>query len=644
MVRNHQAKGRVPQCSSCAEVVASWLGIDESTRGEPLSGQNVALVEKHLQYCLANHAVYRAGSFLPKRLIDLGRDGATHPRLVLTHQEIENQAFPAETVLYAALSYCWGPPADAVTQLKTEVHTLDSRLQEIPEAEMSAVMRDAVAVCRALKIRFLWIDSVCIVQDDRSDWEAESQQMGSIYRHSLLTICAPASHSCHQGFLDSGNDKIDVPFQSRIETSIVGSYTIEGQGLESGMSMLHPNNRSPYNIDIRVSSWATRGWVFQERKLSPRKIVFGRSMFHLVCAHECISQNGLVLRSPVTETLVRVFQALELGIFNDEEVHMAWAEIASEYAGLTLGQPLDRLPAISGLAKVFAESVGLSEDLYVAGLWKPHLLKGYGLLWQREAVCSRQELLNQFRRAQNFIAPTWTWANQAKSFKPGYLHYDLTGSPTRIHSRAEFRKMDIQTARAGLNAFGSITSGTIRMTGRLKTYASLRMSNQYSSTHARRVFEGGNRIADCVLDWVVHRDGEEQGGLLLLPLLSTCPGAAPGLLIYDELKGYDMLVQGDNDRQVVPSSDPYTFSATMDITVLRRITTDSGQEDIESICRCSTAYADQEQADRDVFGIVLYPSDTSGQYWRVGVFFSEALETGGLALFRDMPYQEFDIV
>lgn len=626
------------------EAVTHWLEIDKSTQGEPLSDQNVALVDKHLQYCLANHAVYRAGFFLPTRLIDLGQDNAAHPRLVVTCQEIDNQAFLPETVRYAALSYCWGPPVDAATQLKTERRTLSSRMQKIPEAEMSTVMRDAVAVCRALKIRFLWVDSVCIVQDDKSDWEAESQQMGSIYRHSLLTICAPVSHSCHQGFLSSRIHKIDVPFRSGIETSIAGSYTIENQGLESEMSLLHPSNRTPYNIDIGVSSWATRGWVFQERKLSPRKLVFGRSMFHLVCAHESISQNGLVLPSPVTESLVPVFQALESNVFNYEDVHMAWAEVASQYADLALHQPLDRLPAISGLAKLFAESVRLPEDSYAAGLWKPHLLKGYGLLWQREAVHSRQELLSLFRAAQHFIAPTWSWANQARSFKPGYLHYNLHQSPTRPHSRVEFQKMDIQTARAGLNAFGSVTSGTIMMTGRLKTYASLRMSKQYFSTHARRVFEGENHIADCVLDWTVHQDGEEQDELLLLPLLSTCPGVAPGLLIYDELKGFDMLLQGGEARQVVPSSDPYTFSATLNATVSNRTTTGGGQEDTKPERQHCAACTDKENADRDVFGIVLYRSDTPGKYWRVGVFFSEALETGGLALFRDTAYQEFDIV
>ncbi|KAH8878951.1 hypothetical protein GQ53DRAFT_673122, partial [Thozetella sp. PMI_491] len=281
----------------------------------------------------------------------------------------------------------------------------------IQEAEMSTVMRDALAVCKALRIRFLWIDSVCIVQDDKSDWELESQQMGSIYRHSFLTICAPASHSCRQGFLGSHNDKIDVPFQSHINASIMGSYTIENQGLDSQMRFLHPNNRTPYNIGNTVSSWATRGWMFQERKLSPRKPVFGRSMFPFVCAHHSICQNGFALPSSMMEMLLRAFRALELRLLNDEDVHMAWTEITCQYADLTLQQPHDRLPAKSGLAQLFANSTRLLEDSYVAGLWEPHVLKGYGLLWQREAIHTRQSLLNQFWVAQHLKLPTWSWAN-----------------------------------------------------------------------------------------------------------------------------------------------------------------------------------------------------------------------------------------
>ena len=86
----------------------------------------------------------------------------------------------SEDVKYAALSNCWGSSADAATQPKTERASLAKRLQEIPLYEMSSVMKDAVGVCKALDIRFLWIDSLFIVQDDTSDWERESEQMGSI--------------------------------------------------------------------------------------------------------------------------------------------------------------------------------------------------------------------------------------------------------------------------------------------------------------------------------------------------------------------------------------------------------------------------------------------------------------------------------
>ncbi|KAH8878950.1 hypothetical protein GQ53DRAFT_834555 [Thozetella sp. PMI_491] len=121
------------------------------------------------------------------------------------------------------------------------------------------------------------------------------------------------------------------------------------------------------------------------------------------------------------------------------------------------------------------------------------------------------------------------------------------------------------------------------MAGRLKAYESLRLSMQYPSTYARRMFDRDSHISNFILDWTVHSDGEEQDGLILLPFFSTRPGAAPGLLIYDELRVYDIIFQGAKERHVVPSSDPYTFSVSMNVTILKRMTNNDSQEDTEPL-------------------------------------------------------------
>ncbi len=96
---------------------------------------------------------------IPTRLLDLGELPSDIPVLV------ETATSPVEISQYAALSYCWGPQPEADLQLRTDESTLQDRLRGIPANIMSPVMRDAVNVCRLLSVRHLWIDSLCIIQD-----------------------------------------------------------------------------------------------------------------------------------------------------------------------------------------------------------------------------------------------------------------------------------------------------------------------------------------------------------------------------------------------------------------------------------------------------------------------------------------------
>ena len=128
-----------------------------------------------------------AGPFIPTRLIDLGlRDQGQPPRLIIT-SDIEDINF-ATGLKYAALSYCWGPPADAKSQFKTEKDTLSTRLRSIDMNSVTPVIKDAAKVCDALGIRYLWVDAVCIVQDDITDWRQESQKMMDVYATAAVTI------------------------------------------------------------------------------------------------------------------------------------------------------------------------------------------------------------------------------------------------------------------------------------------------------------------------------------------------------------------------------------------------------------------------------------------------------------------------
>jgi hypothetical protein len=87
------------------------------------------------------------------------------------------------------LSHCWGP-AQLIT---TTANTIEQKKAGIPLEDLPQTFKDAVALTRNLGIRYLWIDSLCIKQLDKDDWEREASKMGSVYLHSYLNIAATSS-------------------------------------------------------------------------------------------------------------------------------------------------------------------------------------------------------------------------------------------------------------------------------------------------------------------------------------------------------------------------------------------------------------------------------------------------------------------
>lgn len=106
---------------------------------------------------------------------------------------------PTKEALYICLSYCWGTDVEDV--LKTTKDNLEAHYTSIPFLNLCAAIKDAILVCRGLGVENLWVDSLCIVQDDLASWLEDSAHMGKIYANSLLTIASEESPSCKIGFL-----------------------------------------------------------------------------------------------------------------------------------------------------------------------------------------------------------------------------------------------------------------------------------------------------------------------------------------------------------------------------------------------------------------------------------------------------------
>lgn len=240
---------------------------------EALSSTNVKAINDWLDSCSKNHTECRQESpgTLPTRVIDVGpADDSQDPKLVVT---------AGESPPYVILSHCWGKPAKS--QVPRNARTLSGNLQDmqsaIPLSTLPQNFQDATATVRALGLRYLWIDALCIVQDSKRDWELEAARMGDYYGSAYITLVATSARSSIDGFLT----RSPWPWPS-----VTLPYCIEEAPSE------HPNICFRYQPELSKytrtnaidnSTWDSRGWTLQERVLSNRTLHFAQGRLFWEC-------------------------------------------------------------------------------------------------------------------------------------------------------------------------------------------------------------------------------------------------------------------------------------------------------------------------------------------------------------------------
>ncbi|KAH6868752.1 heterokaryon incompatibility protein-domain-containing protein, partial [Alternaria rosae] len=253
---------------------------------------------------------------------------------------------------YACLSHCWGGQYPLRTTKKPD--TLSDHLENIEEQDLPKTFRDAIKVIVELGIRFIWIDSLCIVQDDDKDWQVQSAQMASIYANSTLTIAASASSGPHEGLF-----RVAAP-------DLIGWSISNFPDIRARKPLQHDSERLPL---------LERGWVFQERLLSPRVLHFTdheliwECMEHLDCECQRL-ENPTAHFWSVSKQLCHP-DRWRLLKDDHSEITDVWMRLIMDYFQLALSKPDDIFPAISGIAKSFGEATGWD---YFAGMWKQTMI------------------------------------------------------------------------------------------------------------------------------------------------------------------------------------------------------------------------------------------------------------------------------
>ncbi|RMZ73649.1 heterokaryon incompatibility [Pyrenophora seminiperda CCB06] len=430
----------------------------ESNSGAPT---RLELIEKWIKDCFENHPQCHQATHedqpdsFPTRLIHVTSSG--QPKLVLT------DAITICPMKYATLSHRW---RDLYTP-KLLQENIEAMKHGIGMESLPLAFRDAINLCKRLQVQYLWIDAICIVQDDDTDCMGEIRKMGAIYANAYCNLSATAAAESPLGL-----------FVERDTTDFTAyPVTIQRQNVTIHCYWYFENIEDVLNN----SPLMRRGWVLQERLLSPHSIYFGNQMSWEcteILASELFPEGiprilttfdkwgydrpfklGCLLNNDLTNERDDTYVDL-LGGHDREKyaLYTRWAELVEEYTTCNLTFESDILPAISGLAHHFGKSLG---DVYLAGLWKGNLLEG--LLWEERGD---GDCLGT--RPRNYRAPSWSWA----SLKGPILYQVLLKikkeeKPPKIFVTL----LDASTTLAGDDPMGQVTDGYVRLSGYLRPHS-----------------------------------------------------------------------------------------------------------------------------------------------------------------------------
>ncbi|OAL56018.1 HET-domain-containing protein [Pyrenochaeta sp. DS3sAY3a] len=370
-------------------------------------------------------ATPRSQHFVPTRLLDISGAPGTPIRI------LETSSTPIQGP-YCTLSHCWGKPD--FQQLRD--NNRERFMKEgVPWALFTQNFKDAIEIARALDVGYIWIDSLCIIQQSEADWTRESSRMHLVYRNSYCNIAIADSKDSAGGAFRNNRDTKDVAlvrYQSPADSALFKGKTwviVQDNLWETGLikSILYK-----------------RGWVFQERMLAPRILHFAKHQIFWDCPSlsACESLPGGLpppmdsIAGPDRHWRARLQEPEDthdpLAGVVDQSMASFWKAAVEKYTSCNLTVGSDKLIAMWGIAKLLRDALGIE---YGAGLWEENL-EDY-LAWRvADCTLTQRPSESQAKELKRDI-PSWSWASMdgtiivpdRLSDRPHYKVTDHDGHP-----------------------------------------------------------------------------------------------------------------------------------------------------------------------------------------------------------------------
>jgi hypothetical protein len=368
------------------------------------------------------------------------------------------------------LSHCWGN----VEVIKLGEGNMDQMQTGIPMNYLPNLYQDAVTSTRKIGVRYLWIDSLCIIQGQdevaQDDWLYEAARMGAVYSNSYCNL-APME----------ATDSLGSFFHER-DAKLLQSCSVEVEWLNKSFILVDERNL----VQPSKTPLSERAWVLQEQLLAPRTVLFMRDQVSWECrTHEASEAftggiperregSALSMNSMERPPIPSLKRAMADNIQNPDSWNVSpmqafwrhWKAIVEDYTQRSMSFEKDKLAALAGIAsaldaKFFAHRQHSLIQRYIAGLWKSRFFVEYELCWiPRTHPNGRPSF-----RPKEYRAPSWSWASVEGAIEYSYKRDFYTTGDTHCGFVEDAK---VETVDGG--GFGPVTSGWIKVKGPLTEY------------------------------------------------------------------------------------------------------------------------------------------------------------------------------
>ncbi|UKZ53779.1 hypothetical protein TrVGV298_007579 [Trichoderma virens] len=360
----------------------------------PASDESFEWIKRRLRHCRENHEKCRKildsrrKLKMPCRLIEVGPPGAS--TLYLREAKLPGMD------KYAIASYVWGEKkSSAIADSKLKRRNLRSRMKKgMQLSKMPQTIRDVVTVTRQLGYSYLWIDALCIVQDDKDEMKREVGDMPQFYQRSDVTISAARAAHGGEGFLHPRDAAqaygavYEIPYQQSLPEGVTRATVILCENeLRNG---IEPGD--------------TRIWTHQEKKLPVRKLIFGSRQTIWTCPERWDVHGGTrSQKSPEPEFTRPRHDGSEPAQVPSPGVELDWTmrdwmDEVCDYSNLEGGRSreLDRLQAFAETSKMLSAHVVWPTTQYCWGIWESEVIRL--LLWSKDNP-----------QIEDRCGPSWSW-------------------------------------------------------------------------------------------------------------------------------------------------------------------------------------------------------------------------------------------